>query len=84
MTPPQKHDDEPILTNREILSDVHKKVTSMHNVIYGDQPAGIPGLSHRVSKLENSEKKKAGLYVLISAISSGIAIAFKTFYDHLK
>ncbi len=76
--------DPQFLTNREMISDMYTKVSKMHNVMYGDEAADIPGLSHRVKKLEDSDKKRAGIYVFISALAAGISLGAKALVDHFK
>lgn len=81
---PELNSEQPFLTNREMIRDMHTKIDSMYNVVYGDEKAEIPGISKRVAILEKSDKKRTGIYLLISAISSGIALGFKAIIDHLK
>lgn len=76
--------ERPILTNREILSDTHKKVTQLFNAMYGDKDASIKGIAHRVKDLESKEKKQSLIYTLISSISAGIALAVQAIINHLK
>lgn len=80
----QSHQGNEFLTNREMVSDMHTKVSKMYNVMYGDEDADIPGLSHRVKKLEESDKKRSGMYVLIAAISAGISLGIKAISEHFK
>lgn len=72
------------LTNRELIRDMHTKINSMHNVIYGDEKAGIPGVSQRVNKLEEKDKRRTGIYILISAIAAGISLGLKFIADQFN
>lgn len=77
-------EERPILTNREILSDTHRKVTQMYNALYGDRDADIPGIAHRVKKLENNERSQSKIYILISSISAGVALAMQSIFNYLN
>lgn len=76
--------DDTFQTNREILRDTHEKVTQMFHAMYGDKEGNIPGITHRVKKLEDKEGKRGGLYILISSISAGLALAAQSFLNHNK
>ncbi len=82
----QTHSDneQPFMTSREMLSDMHSKVNQMYNVVYGDEKAGILGAGQRIKKLEEADKKRTSIYMLISAVSAGVAVGFKSFIDHFK
>lgn len=80
----EQHKDETIITNRELLRDIHTKVSEVHSAMYGDPKAGIPGVAHRVTKLEESDKKRSRMYILISALSTGIALGIETIKNHIK
>jgi hypothetical protein len=86
MTEPKDiHNVDPnFLTNREMISDMFVKVSKMHNVMYGDKQADIPGIAHRVKTLEDLDKKRTGIYIIISAVSAGISLGIKALADHFK
>lgn len=77
-------DDKAFMTNREILREVHSDVKRMKNAMFGDKDAEIPGLVHRVDKLEKSDNKRGKIYIIISTISTGIGIAFSQMKDWFK
>ena len=45
-----KNSDEPIMTNREILRDIHSKTTEMYGVVMGNPNAKQDGLVHKVAR----------------------------------
>ena len=69
-------EDEPIQTNREILRDIHTKTSEMYTVVMGNPRANQDGLVQKVDKLEKSERNRSKMYILVSAISSGVSVAF--------
>lgn len=82
MTPVK--DEEVFKTNREILSDTHKKVTQLYNAMYGDKESEMPGIVHRVKKLEIKDQKRTGVYTVISALGAGLALAVQAIFNHNK
>jgi hypothetical protein len=69
------------MTDRDLLLDTHAKVTKLTHVMYGDASADIPGVAQRVKILEDKEKKRSGIYMMVSAVSAGMALAIKSFTD---
>ena len=77
-------EDKPILTNREILRDIHSKVNTLHNVVIGDRENKQFGLVDKVHKLEKAEAHRGRLYIFISSISAGLSFAIHKLIDALK
>lgn len=80
----QDKDQTEFLTNREMLKDVYEKTNRMHNVLYGDEKAGIPGVGQRVTTLENNANKQGWMYVIVSAIATGIGFAIAVIKETFK
>lgn len=73
--------EEQIKTNREIQREMYEMIHEVHAEVMGNEDAGRLSYGKRISKLENADKKRTGIYILISAMSSGIAIVIKYFYE---
>lgn len=77
-------DGDQIMTNREILRDIHGKVNRMHAIVIGDEEAKQKGLVHKVESLEKSAENRKTIYVIISALSAGIAVGIKAVADFIN
>jgi hypothetical protein len=76
--------EQPFMTNREMISDMHSKMTRMYGTMYGDEAAAVPGIAHRVKSLEEKDKKRTGIYMMIAAISAGLSLGIKAIAEYLK
>lgn len=74
----------PLITNRELLVDIHTKVNVLHNVVIGDRANKNFGLVDKVYKLEKAEKNRSKLYILISSITAGVSAGVYKFIESFK
>lgn len=83
MTAKHSSDDQ-IMTNREILRDIHLKVNRMHTIVIGDEEAKQKGLVHKVESLEKAAENRKAIYIIISAVSAGVAVGIKAISDFIN
>ncbi len=83
--------DEPIMTNRMILSDLHKKVNELHAIsnelyaeVFGHETSGRLGYGKRIYKLETKQRTQTKLYIWVSTISSGISAGIMAIIHFLQ
>jgi hypothetical protein len=67
-----------------MISDMHTKTNRMYSAMFGDEGAAIPGIAQRVKKLEDSDKKRSGIYTLITAFGAGVALMIKAVIEHFN
>ena len=75
---------EPILTQREILRDIHTKVNTLHNVVIGDRENKAFGLVDKVHRLEKADANRTKMYILISSITAGVSIGIHKLVELFK
>lgn len=80
-----KHEqEEPMMTSRQMLREVYDKTNRIHNAVFGDEGADIPGISQRVNKLEDAEKKRGWWYMMIAAIAAGVSLTIKFIAEQIN
>lgn len=76
--------DKPLITDRELILDIHSKVSTLHNVVIGDRDNKNYGLVDKVHRLEKAEANRGRMYIFISSISAGLSIALHKAFEYFK
>lgn len=73
--------DKPLITDRDLILDIHSKVSTLHNVVIGDRDNKNYGLVDKVHRLEKAEANRGRMYIFVSSISAGVSIALHKAFE---